>query len=272
MAITMYQSDRNTVSPANDASLYSGLVSDTNGTLRRGSQFSISVNGLTVTVGTGQAVIQGHLVEILESETITLPANSNGYVAITVDLTKKNDVSGNVGTDSYQVKVNQAYIGVVTGELTKDDLNNGGFVYQLPIASFTSKTTSATTTVIKSVFNDTGWKDMPLADGAVFNQKSNKYARYRILNGMCTIVFDGVDLTRTKGQNDLFKLPKEIIPNITNFQAMLFQINNFDDYTDDVYPAIAVLDTKHIYTRWHSHWFGKGSFTHASGTIIYPVG
>lgn len=272
MAITMFQSDRNTVSPANDASLYSGLVSDTNGTLRRGSQFAVTVNGLVATVGTGQAVIQGRLVEITQSETLTLPANSSGKIAIAVDLTKTNNVSGTAGTGNYAVDVKQVYLIAVTGALTQDDLNNGGFLYELPIASFTSTTTSATTTVIKSVFNDTGWKDMPLADGAAFNQKSNKYARYRILNGMCTIVFDGVDLTRTAGQRDLFKLPKEIIPNITDFQAMLFQINNFDDYTDDVYPATAVLDTKHIYTRWNSHWFGKGSFTHASGTIIYPVG
>ncbi|MDY5164532.1 hypothetical protein RQW99_08290 [Leuconostoc falkenbergense] len=272
MAITMYQSDRNVVSPTNDASLYSGLVSDTNGTLRRGSQFSISVNGLTVTVGTGQAVIQGRLVEIIQSETLTLPANSSGTIAIAVDLTKENDVSGTAGTPTYQVEVNQAYLVAVTGKLTQDDLNNGGFLYELPIASFTSTTTSATTAVIKSVFNDTGWKDMPLADGAVFNQKSNKYARYRVLNGMCTIVFDGIDLTRSTGQSDLFKLPKEIIPNITDFQAMLFQINNFDDNNTNVYPATAVLDTKHIYTRWNSNVFGKGSFTHASGTIIYPVG
>ena len=92
------------------------------------------------------------------------------------------------------------------------------------------------------------------------------------LNGIVTIMFDGVDATSTSRKGDLFKLPSEIVPNITDFQAMLFQINNFDDYTTDVYPVTAVLDTRHIYARWNTHWFGVGSLTHASGTMIYSLG
>lgn len=272
MSITMYQSDRNFVSPANDASLYSGLVSDANGILNRGSQFATSINGLEVTVSTGQAVIQGRLVEITQPETLTLPANSNGYIAITVDLSKTNTVTGEAGDAGYSVDVEQVYLVSVAGALTQDDLNNGGLIYQLPIASFTSTTTSASLVTIKSKFNDTGWKQMTLADGAKFNPASNKYARYRVLNGIVTIMFDGIDATSTRGKGELFKLPSEIVPNITDFQAMLFQINNFDDNNTDVYPVTAVLDTRRIYARWNTHWFGVGSLTHASGTMIYSLG
>ncbi|WP_284295188.1 hypothetical protein [Leuconostoc litchii] len=41
MTMTMYQSDRNFVSPANDASLYSAMVNDTNGTLNRGKSLML---------------------------------------------------------------------------------------------------------------------------------------------------------------------------------------------------------------------------------------
>ncbi|WP_349550262.1 hypothetical protein [Leuconostoc pseudomesenteroides] len=227
MAITMYQSDRNMVSPANDASLYSGLVNDSNGTLNRGTQFAVTVNRLVATIGTGQAVIQGRLVEITQSEALTLPANSSGYIAIAVDLTKTNDVSGKAGDASYLVKVNQAYLVTVTGTLTQDDLNNGGFLYELPIASFTSTTTSATTTVIRSIFNDTGWKNMTLAAGAQFNGKSQQYAEYRIKNGMAIINFDGINGSGSANGNQIIKLTPDLQPKTNNNRPLFFSDSQY---------------------------------------------
>ncbi len=88
MAITMYQSDRNFVSPANDASLYSGLSGDISGILNRGNSFNVTVDGLVATIDTGQAIIAGRLVEITIPETVTIPANSSGYICLVIDLTK----------------------------------------------------------------------------------------------------------------------------------------------------------------------------------------
>lgn len=272
MAITMYQSDRNFVTPANDASLYSALGGDTSGVISRGNNLKVTINGLVATVDTGQVIVLGRLVEVVTPTQITLPANSQGQLCIVVDLSKTNDVTGNAGDSGYTVNVKQVYLSVVTGSLTQDDINNGGFIYELPIGTFTSNSTTATFAQKNPILRDTGWKDMPLADNAKFNPNSNKYARYRVLNGIVTIMFDGVDATSTSRKGELFKLPSEIVPNITDFQAMLFQINNFDDYTTDVYPVTAVLDTRHIYARWNTHWFGVGSLTHASGTIIYSLG
>lgn len=165
MTINMYQADRNFVTPANDASLYSALARDYSGVLNRGNKFVTSITGLSLTVGTGQALIQGRLVEITVPETITLPANSNGNICLVVDLTKTNDVSGSAGDIDYAVTVNQVYVSAVTGTLTQDDLNNGGFVYELPIASFTSSATTATLSAISNGLNQplltkvayTGW-------------------------------------------------------------------------------------------------------------------
>ncbi|KGO22526.1 hypothetical protein Q757_09025, partial [Oenococcus alcoholitolerans] len=114
MAITMYQADRNFASPQNDASLYSGISADVSGILNRGNAFNVSVNGLTATVDTGQALICGRLVEITSPESLTIPANSSGYICIVVDLSQTNDVFGNVGDPDYSVNVNQVYVSAVT--------------------------------------------------------------------------------------------------------------------------------------------------------------
>lgn len=270
MSITMYQSDRNTVSPANDASLYSGIVNDSNGTLNRGTQFAVTVNGLVATIGTGQAVIQGRLVEITASETLTLPANSSGTIAIAVDLTKTNDVSGTAGTPTYQVGVNQVYLVAVTGTLTQDDLNNGGFLYELPIASFTSTTTSATTTVIKSVFNDTGWINATLASGVNTNGGAG-FAQYRVKNGMLILNFYNLNCKGAANGNQIVTLPYAYRP--TGSHSQFFPMNNVNANTGVSYPAMATIQSQTvgavIYGTWNTSDFA--SLTGATGTIIYPI-
>lgn len=271
MAITMYQSDRNTVSPANDASLYSGLVNDTNGTLNRGSQFAVTLNGLVATIGTGQAVIQGRLVEITKSETLTLPANSSGTIAIAVDLTKTNDVSGTAGTPTYQVGVKQVYLVAVTGKPTQDDLNNGGFLYELPIASFTSTTTSAKATVIKSVFNDTGWLPLSLPNGTTTNGGTG-YAEYRVKNNMMMISFYNINCSANSNHNQIVIIPESLQP--VGDRLRCFQIANLDINSHYAWPATAHVQSKGygvvVYGLWNYSEFSK--LTGATGTIQYPIG
>ena len=271
MAITMYQADRNTVSPANDASLYSGIVNDSNGTLNRGTQFAVTVNGLVATIGTGQAVIQGRLVEITASETLTLPANSSGTIAIAVDLTKTNDVSGTAGTPTYQVGVNQVYLVAVTGTLTQDDLNNGGFLYELPIASFTSTTTSATTTAIKSVFNDTGWIDATLANGVNTNGGSG-FAQYRVKNGMLILNFYNLNCKNSTNRNQIVTLPYAYRP--ASPKSQYFSINNINANTGSAWPVMATIQSQSIGSVIYGSWTtgnGMTDLTGATGTIIYPI-
>ena len=272
MAITMYQSDRNTVSPANDASLYSGLVNDTNGTLNRGSQFEVTVNGLVATIGTGQAVIQGRLVEITHPETLTLPANSSGTIAIAVDLTKTNDVSGKAGDPDYAVDVKQVYLAAVTQKLTQDDLNNGGFLYELPIASFTSATTSAKTTVIKSVFNDTGWIDAELANGTNTNGGTG-FAQYRVKNGMMIINFYNLNCAKSGNGNQILVIPYALRP--ASPHSQIFTASNFNINTGKAWPVMVTVQSQSTGSvMYGSSWPTTSEFnslTGATGTIIYPI-
>ncbi|QHJ76598.1 MAG: hypothetical protein [Bacteriophage sp.] len=218
MAITMYQSDRNTVSPANDASLYTAITNGQSVILPRGNKFNITVNGLVATIGTGQAIIQGRLIEITQPERLTLPANSSGYIAIVVDLTKTNDVSGDIGTPSYSVKVNQVYLAAVTGTLTQDDLNNGGFVNEMAIAKFTTTTTTATATVQQNLMFDTGWQNISLARGNRF-VAGDSFAQFRLLNNVVHIRIKGLDVSPSTNGNQIGTLTPLFSPDVALYES-----------------------------------------------------
>lgn len=216
--ITMYQSDRAPVYPGNDASLFSAITNGQSVILPRGNNFNITVNGLVATIGTGQAIIQGRLIEITKPETLTLPANSSGYIAIVVDLTKTNDVSGEIGTPSYSVKVNQVYLASVTGTLTQDDLNNGGFVNEMAIAKFTTTTTTATTTVQQNLMFDTGWQNLSLASGNSF-VASDSYAQFRLLNNVVYVRIKGLNVSKSTNGNQVGTLTPLFSPDVPMYVA-----------------------------------------------------
>lgn len=271
MTLTMYQADRNFVTPSNDASLYSSLVDDTNGTLNRGNKLGITVNGLIATVSTGQAVIQGRLVEVVKPENLTLPPNTTGKICLTVDLSKTNDVIGQAGTPEYSVKVNQVYLAVVTGDVLQDDLNNGGIVYQLPIGSFNSSTTTATVSVIKNVFNDTGWIDFELAEGATYNPGS--YARYRVHNNIVYVRWYNISCNNTQNGNQVVKIPNSIKPNVSGQYVLAgsnINVNNGDhQFCNYIIPDVA-NPVGVIYGMWGANQ--NMSLTGATGSGQWPLG
>ncbi|PDH85298.1 hypothetical protein AO462_03525 [Oenococcus oeni] len=270
MAITMYQADRNFVSPANDASLYSALAGDSNGIINRGNKFNITNDGLVATINTGQAIIQGRLVEITEAEQLTLPANSSGKICIVVDLTKTNDASGSAGDTSYAVTVNQVYLAAVTGTLTQYDLNNGGFIYELPIASFTTTATTVTVTQIASAFNDTGWINATIPSGSNKNQ-SNAYAQYRVINDLVYFRFRSIYCVDSYGGNQVMQLPSIYMPSVPYDQH--FTGSNIDDNTGQSSPCDFVFQSKSggttVYGDWNQNLFNKLTGATASGS--YPL-
>ncbi len=214
MTMTMIQADRNFASPSDDASLYSGLIGDHNGLLNRDNKMMISTSGLVATIGTGQAIIQGRLIKITAPEQLTLPANTAGVICLVIDLTQTNTVSGTAGEADYGVDVNQVYLAVVTGALTQDDLNNGGFIYDFPLASFTTTGNSIALSGLARLLNDSGWIDLSLAAGAKFvgSDPNVYYCRYRILNVIVYIQANGVNVTKALNSNQMFSIPAEIAP------------------------------------------------------------
>ncbi|HFU5091797.1 TPA: hypothetical protein ACH58C_001440, partial [Enterococcus faecium] len=85
-----YQFENVKVSAENDARLYHVLYNRKNQVIDGYDQsMNLSSSGLTVKVAAGAAIIQGRMVVVRQEESITVPANSSGYIALTVDLTQE---------------------------------------------------------------------------------------------------------------------------------------------------------------------------------------
>ncbi len=261
MAITMYQSDRNFVTPANDASLYSALGGDTSGVLRRGNMLNITTSGLTATVDTGQVVVLGRLVEVTTPTQVTLPANSQGQLCIVIDLSKTNSVSGSAGNSDYSVTVNQVYLATVTGSLTQDDINNGGFIYELPLGTFSTSATSATVSQHNPMLNDTGWINLPHDPSVGFNTSSS-YLQYRVRDNVVFIRWNGISVLNAPNFNQLGNIPVPYRPDVE------FSAASVDMGGDGViYPINThVNETGTLWVEYQPNHGGA-----LAGYISYPI-
>lgn len=258
MAITGYQFDMQMVPASKDASVIHALTGESNGVLRRGNDFAIMANGLQVTIGTGQAIIQGRLVEVTSNESVTLPANSTGKICIVIDLTKTNAVVGVPGQSGYSATIKQVYILPVVGSLTQDDLNNGGYIYELPLATFTTTSNSATIVQTNPIINDSGWNNLDI--GAVNAKLSNdgaSYAQYRVRDNVMYIRFRGVDISGAANGNQMARVPWAYRPDVEITAAIM------NTEGGNVTPGIAFLNnTATLWVQAHGNKYLTGSMSY----------
>lgn len=261
MAITMYQSDRNFVTPTNDASLYSALSGDTSGVINRGNKLAMTVNGLTVTVDTGQAIVLGRLIEVTEKMTFTLPSNASGNICIVIDLSKANTVVGQAGQNNYQVTVNQVYVAGVTGPLVQDDINNGGFIYELPLGTFSSTATTATVTQKNPILNDSGWLNLDTKVTGAKLWGNPNYAQYRVRDNVVFLRWRGVDVTNAINGNQIGRVPWSLRPDVEIASA------SSDIGASSIYPVISyVNETTTLWVQVVDNHRGN-----LCGSISYPI-
>ncbi|MGC8257922.1 hypothetical protein ACP2X5_08530 [Leuconostoc mesenteroides subsp. jonggajibkimchii] len=264
MAITMYTSDRAFVTPREVASAQSALGGDTSGVLKRGNQLKITVNGLTATIDTGQVIILGRLVEVTSPTQITLPANSNGNLAIVVDLSKANTVQGQAGQPNYHPTINQVYLSAVTGDLVQEDINNGGFIYELPLATFSTTATAGTVTQHNPMLNDSGWMNLDIASTGAKLWSDNGapcYAQYRVRDNVMFLRWRGVDVSKANNGNQIGRVPWSLRPDVEIAQA------SSDIGATSIYPVISyVNDTTTLWVRVVDNHCGN-----LVGSMSYPL-
>lgn len=133
------------VTPADDALLYDGLAGNKNRVIQYGSKFAMTTSGLNVYVDTGAAVIEGRLIRVTAQERIAIPANSSGYLVLTIDLTQVNSFVGTPGSTNYVPTNNQVRLETVSS-LVQQDLHSNGKLYTFALAQYSS-TASAVTLV-----------------------------------------------------------------------------------------------------------------------------
>jgi hypothetical protein len=171
MSITGYVFDRAKVTARADSSLYNFLALNRDTVIHgRGQGMSVTTTGLTCNINIGQAIIQGRLVEITAVEPVSIPANSTGYLCITVDLSQVNTSSGTPGNSDYTFVIGQLRTEFVE-TIVKDDLFNGGFIYNFSLGTVTSTDTDVTFTKDWNAYTPSAI----LPDGIVFGNSVTDY-------------------------------------------------------------------------------------------------
>lgn len=134
MTIQGYQFDKCKVTPEADAALYYELNNKQNHVIAGyKNEMNVTSSGLNVYVDTGCALVMGRYCEITNQEQLSVMANTEGYVCITIDLTETNTAEGVPGNPDYVVANNQLRVELVN-ELVQQDLFNDGQVYTFPLA------------------------------------------------------------------------------------------------------------------------------------------
>lgn len=118
------------ISAKQDGALYNVALNDTDLIIAGlGDEFALSRSGLIVTVGTGEAIIHGRHVTAYEENQITLPTNESGYLVLRIDLSQP---------------LGQEATLYATPTLAHQEINWGGTIYDMPLATFTTSSTSIT--------------------------------------------------------------------------------------------------------------------------------
>lgn len=144
MTIQGYQFDKCKVTPEADAALYYQLNNKQNHVIAGyKNEMNVTSSGLNVYVDTGCALVMGRYCEITNQEQLSVMANTEGYVCITIDLTETNTAEGVPGSADYVVANNQLRVELVN-ELVQQDLFNDGQVYTFPLAKVVANGTGVT--------------------------------------------------------------------------------------------------------------------------------
>lgn len=142
--ITGYTFDKMRVTPAADSLMYHHL------NLKRDrwiqgykNNLKPTASGLNVIIDTGAAIVHGRLVEILEPITLSIPANTAGFIVIEVDLTKTNTSTGTPGGSDYTPINNQVTLKYVD-VMVQQDITDSGQIYHYPVVGYSSNGSSVT--------------------------------------------------------------------------------------------------------------------------------
>lgn len=135
---------------------------------------NITTSGLNITVQPGFAVIQGYPVVIKQPMTLSLPANSTGYIVITIDKSKDVSFEGDPNDpSSYTWENNQVSLEYVSA-LVIGDLSNDDSLHTFSLARVNTNATTATT----------------IKDGASYSGNTTIFSGVSLMNAAASYSFD----------------------------------------------------------------------------------
>lgn len=165
MTLLGYQFDKMKVTPEADSALYNAL-GDKRSYVVAGYKngLNLTASGLNIYVDSGAAIVCGRYVEVTDQESLSVVANTSGYICLTVDLTETNTATGTPGSPDYEVINNQFRLELLQ-ELTQQDLFKDGQVYTFPIGTYTSNGTSTSIAKNRKSYSNAIYDEVVLYNG-----------------------------------------------------------------------------------------------------------
>lgn len=168
------------ISSLQDALLYGSVVQTDYIISGYGNELAMTTTGLTITFDDGQAIIQGRTINVTGSETLEVDANTSGYIVLRYDLTQATGYEGRF-----------AFV----PSFVAQDLNNGGSIRDLILASYTSDASDVTiNSDLRPIMdNNIGWAIEVASASWNYNGTYGCYTQtiqiYAMNNTMRPIVF-----------------------------------------------------------------------------------
>lgn len=186
------------ISSLQDAILYDSLVQSDYIFSDYEGELAMTTSGLIITFDDGQAVIQGRTINVTDGETLEVDPNTSGYIVLRYDLTQATGYEGRFD---------------FVPSFVKQDLNNGGSIRDLVLATYTSDANDVTidSDVRPILDHNIGWSFTIETSDWSYNGGYGCYAVTKMLYGMNVnarpIVFlntDNVSVSQIEGLNEEF--------------------------------------------------------------------
>lgn len=158
------------ISSLQDALLYDSLVQSDYIISDYEGELAMSTAGLIVTFANGEAIIQGRTINVTD-ETLEVDPNTSGYIVLRYDLGQATGYEGRLD---------------FVPNFVKQDLNNGGTIRDLVLATYTSDANDVTidSDVRPILDHNIGWSFSVLTSDWSYNAGYGCYAVTKMLYGM----------------------------------------------------------------------------------------
>lgn len=163
MTITGTTFDKMRVTPSDDAALYHSLNRGLDHVIKDyKNSMMVSTSGLNMYVDTGAAIVRGRYIEVTEKETLAIPANTKGFLAIVIDLTQDNTSTGVPGNSDY-LPINKQVKLQVVDNLVQQDVFKDGKIWMMPLVGYSSSgssiaiTSTTPTSYVLPTISGGGW-------------------------------------------------------------------------------------------------------------------
>ena len=128
-----------------------------------GNEFAATSQGLKILVDTGWLICFGRNIQNDSIEELAVPANTTGYITVSLDMTKENIPHGNWWDSDYTVEQNQVKL-EVRSDLIWSSPSNDDQQFTFPLYSYKSTDTTTTLTKYTESFNNDPYRTVVLYD------------------------------------------------------------------------------------------------------------